>query len=162
MTTCPECGQSINTDKKNNNHDRSVTITIPEWQVPLFRKVFGDMSTKMGMVGLGELANQMQPYRKQFQEEWERFRYFDDAALATAMTGVHNGYPAKVRLGKLMPARGISDEPRQSVFIDFTLDSGKIKSITVADSAIESAALWFVDHFTDFTERHKPQFSRPA
>jgi hypothetical protein len=158
--TCPACGAGLEVSTRGNR-EREIVLRVPERDWPLFRKTFREMEMKLGMHGHGELANGLKPYGKLFEQDFEVFRYFDDGALGTAMTGVTDGYPAAVRME---PAArwGFSGEPRVAVHIDFTFPDGAVKGLRVAEAATEAAAERFKDWFDDAAARLGPTDGAPG
>jgi hypothetical protein len=158
MSTCPTCGASLAeaATAAPSNAQRSITLTIPEWQFPLMRATFDEMNVKLGMHGLGELANQLSPYRERFNEDRNHLRFFDDRMVAMAFTGITWGYKTVVRIGKERSPVGVLPEKRVDVFVDFIDDAGKTKSLKMADNATTTAAQWFKAYFEDAAARITP------
>lgn len=153
MTACPTCGHApISETTAGSNQEAEVLLRIPERHFALFRKLFQEMEMKLGMYGYGELANALKPYGAAFRQEFETFRYFDDGALAMAMTGITQGYPAALRTA---PAKGIWGEARpdqtarQEVHVDFTFPDGSLRGLTVSEGVppepLEKFQAWFTD-----------------
>lgn len=152
MTVCPTCGRAPTPEPTSgSNQEAEILLRIPERHFALFRKLFQEMEMKLGMYGYGELANALKPYGAAFRQEFEIFRYFDDGALAMAMTGITQGYPATLRTA---PAKGIwggrSDQPaRQEVHVDFTFPDGSLRGLRVSEGAppepLERFRAWFAD-----------------
>lgn len=151
MSTCSNCGCSLpGADGRGSaNNEREILIRVPERDFPLMRKTFREMETKLGMYGYGELANKLKPYGDQFREDWERWRYFDDGAMAMAMFGIVNGFRARVRTSPGRPDRVI-------VKVEFEMRDGNTSEIKLADNATEEAASWFKDYFADISARLAP------
>jgi hypothetical protein len=156
---CPTCGRESH-EAPASNREREIVLRVPERDWPLFRKTFREMEVKLGMHGYGELANGLRPYGSLFREDSEIFRYFDDGALATAMTGVTRGYPASVRIER-GARQGHSGELRISVHVDFTFPDGAVKALRVAEAATEAAAERFRDWFDEAAERLRPMADSP-
>ena len=155
MSKCPECGRA-GPPSTPANAEAEVILRIPERHFALFRKLFRDMETKLGMHGLGELANEVRPYGAPFRNDMDRWRYFDDAAVALCMIGIARGFPASVRIG---PAVGLSrgDGRRHEVSVDFRFPDGGIRPLRVAEGAPHAEAEWFRDHITDLQARLCPE-----
>jgi hypothetical protein len=150
---CPTCG--ANPVARPSNSERTVTLTIPERQFALMRATFHEMSTRLGMLGFGELANELIPYGAPFSADRDHLRFFDDRLVALAFLGVSRGLASSVRIGAERPPVGVLPEPRVSVFVDFTRD-GVVQTLCVADNAIPSAAAWFKAYFEDAAGRMPP------
>lgn len=153
MSPCPTCGATPVATPANS--ERTITLTIPEREFALMRTTFIEMSTRMGMLGLGELANALTPYVKRFNVDMDHMRFFDDRLVALAFVGVSKGLAVTVRVGDERPAVGVLPDPRVSVFIDFTRD-GVAKTLCVADNATAPAAAWFKSYFEDAAGRMAP------
>ena len=156
MTKCSSCGHET-LAVVAGNAEREIVMRIPERHFALFRKTFREMEVKLGMHGLGELANQLKPYGEVFSERWDYMRYFDDGAIAMCMTGVTRGYEASVRVKKANRLV-FTGEGRVTVHVEFLLPDGKTKSIEVAEVATPEASLWFAGYFDDVAQRlkHEP------
>lgn len=160
MRQCLTCaaktgGQAI------SNAGRTISLDVPEEHFGLFRKLFFEMSTRLGMYGFGDLANAISPYRELFMEDFDKLRFFDDAALSMVMIGISKGHQATVRRGPERPAMGFINEPRLSVHVDFEFGDHDIRSIRVAENATVSAADWFVSYFLDAVQRFGGDSNHP-
>lgn len=160
MTTCPTCGHDrVPEPSSVLNQESEVLLRVPERHYPLFRKLFQEMEMKLGMYGYGELANALKPYGTAFRQEFEIFRYFDDGALAMAMTGITQGYPAVLRT---QPANGIwgqdrLDRPaRHEVHVDFTFPDGSLRGLRISEGVPQEPLERFKDWFTDVAARLAP------
>jgi len=159
MTKCPSCGTDIDPSAANSaasNSQKMITLQIPEADAALMRVVFQEMNIKLGMHGLGELANQLRPYHDKFMENAEHLRFFDDRNLAMAFRGVEYGYKIEVRIGEDRPAVGVIPDPRVTVDVDFIREGEKTKTLNVADNATRNAAEWFKAYFEDAAIRLAP------
>lgn len=148
MSKCPECGREPPAPLGSNS-EGEILIRVPERDYALFRKLFWEMETRLGMYGHGDLANRLKPYGQNFRQDWDNLRYFDDAALATASVGLERGFQAEVRLGEM-------SRDRRPVDIDFTLANGDIRTLRVSDCAPPPAADWFKSYFEGLAERITP------
>lgn len=160
MSKCPTCGAVSSVENQvPQNSEAEIILRIPERHFPLMRKTFHDMEVKLGMHGLGELANTLKPYGAFFNEDFDKLRYFSDAALGMIMHGITAGYPASVRItpgnDKLFaaPDRG----ERVKVHVDFTFADGQVKPMTVSEHATPEAAAWFTDYIADLCNRLSPR-----
>lgn len=159
MTKCPSCGTIVDPAAASpaaSNSQKMITLQIPESDAPLMRVVFREMNMKLGMHGLGELANQLRPYQDKFMEDFDHLRYFDDRNLAMAFRGIAFGYKIKVRIGKDKPPVGVILDPRVSVDVDFISEGEKTKTLNVAENATRPAAEWFKAYFEDAAIRMAP------
>jgi hypothetical protein len=157
MHTCPTCGaHHPDGGASGGNSQRHTTIVVPEWQFALMRTAFDGMAMQLGMHGLGELANQLGPYRDLFNADREHLRFFEGKAVAMAFTGLAWGHTGKVRIGPAKPPAGVLPGTRHDVYIDFVQSDGQTKSLRVADNATHDAAVWFDAYFTDAAGRITP------
>ncbi|WP_411840042.1 hypothetical protein [Paracoccus sp. ME4] len=149
--TCEHCGRATGDPRSASNVEREIVLRIPERHFWLMRKTFHEMELKLGMHGLGELANTLKPYGKNFDQEFDVFRYFDDGAMAMASIGVTWGYRGVVLIGT-MDARG-----RCPVHIDFTGEPGsRPRRMRMSDCATPEAADRFKAWFEDLQDRLAP------
>lgn len=159
MTKCPTCSAaSPAASQTPQNSEAEIVLRIPERHFPLMRKTFREMEMKLGMYGLGELANTLKPYGAFFDKDFDKLRYFDDGALGMVMHGITAGYPAAVRITEGSDKRFTSPErgERVAVHVDFTFPDGKVKPMAVAESATPEAAAWFTDYIEDLSARLSP------
>jgi hypothetical protein len=163
MPVCKACGATQEFEGTEaaapSNIEAEVVLRIPERHFPLMRKTFHDMEAKLGMHGLGELANTLKPYGAFFNKDFDKLRYFNDAALGMVMHGITSGYPASVRItpgnDKLFAASDRGE--RVKVHVDFTFPDGRVKPMAVADHATPEAAAWFTDYIADLSDRLAPR-----
>lgn len=162
MTACPTCGRAPLLDASSgSNQESEILLRVPERHFALFRKLFHEMEMKLGMYGYGELANALKPYGASFRQDFEILRYFDDGALAMAMTGVTKGYPAELRFGA--PKGLWAERPdRQEVHVDFTFPDGSRRGIKVSDGAPPEPLARFQAWFDDAKARLAPLPSQPV
>ncbi|HDZ53495.1 hypothetical protein LCGC14_0044490 [marine sediment metagenome] len=121
MTKCPTCGAaSPAANQTPQNSEAEIVLRIPERHFPLMRKTFREMEMKLGMYGLGELANTLKPYGAFFNKDFDKLRYFDDGALGMVMHGVTAGYPAAVRITEGDDKRFASPE-RGNVWLSMSI-----------------------------------------
>jgi len=160
MSKCPTCGAvSSEENQAPQNSEAEIVLRIPERHFPLMRKTFREMEVKLGMHGLGELANTLKPYGAFFDKDFDKLRYFNDGTLGMVMHGITAGYPAAVRIAEgndklfASPERG----KRVAVHVDFTFPDGQVKSMAVAESATPEAAAWFTDYINDLCDRLSPR-----
>lgn len=155
--TCEHCRRETGDPRSSSNAEREIVLRIPERHFWLMRKTFHEMEMKLGMQGLGELANTLKPYGKDFDQEFDVFRYFDDGAMAMASIGVTWGYRGVVLIGG-MDVRG-----RCPVHIDFTgSEGGKPRRMLMSDCATPEAADRFRDWFEDLQDRLSPAQAEPS
>lgn len=152
MSTCPHCGESL---EAAGNAEREVVLRVPERHLPLFRKLFREMSTRLGMMGQGELANQLTPYREAFSTDFSRMRYIDDGALAMVTTGLTMGYPVEVRISEDSRTDSQGRE-RHKIHAVFTMAGGREGKLMLSESAPRDAAEWLKAHIMDLAERLAP------
>lgn len=155
--SCEHCGRDGGSSPPASNAEREIVLRIPERHFWLMHKTFHEMEMKLGMQGLGELANTLKPYGKEFDQQFEVFRYFDDGAMAMASLGVTWGYRGEVLIGPL-DGRG-----RCPVHIAFTgAKGGEPRRLRMSDCATPEAADRFKAWFEDLQDRLSPSQAEPT
>jgi hypothetical protein len=158
LDKCPTCGHEKDAGfaSTGGNSQRVVELKVPEHHWHVFKMMFDQMSVRFGMMGRGEFANLLPAYADQIPLDMDKFRYFDDVAVAYVYFGFERGY----RLETSIEPGGRPDYNRvERMKVHAKLyppDGGKVLSLQLSDCAYEDVAKEVCAYLQEVGDRLSP------